>query len=85
MEEKEIGVVEDYFAHIGVLALKITNETLSIGDTIHIKGHTTDFTQKIESMEIEHKAVEKVNVGDSVGLKVSERVRRHDKVYKVIE
>ena len=85
MEEKEIGVVEDYFAHVDVLALKITNGTLSTGDTIHIKGHTTDFTQKIESMEIEHEAIEKANVGDSVGIKVSERVRRHDKVYKVIE
>jgi len=85
MEEKEIGVVEDYFAHVGVLALKITKGTLSTGDTIHIKGHTTDFTQKIESMEIEHEVIEKANVGDSVGIKVSERVRRHDKVYKVIE
>jgi putative protease len=83
--EKEIGKVEDYFAHIEVVAIRITNGTLGIGDTIHIKGATTDFTQTVESMEIEHKKVEEGKVGDSVGIKVIEKVRRHDRVYKVTE
>jgi len=83
--EEEIGKVEDYFAHIGVVAIRITNGILKIGDTIYIKGVTTDFTQMVESMEIEHKKVEEAKVGDSVGIKVKERVRRHDRVYKVTE
>ncbi|MDI6839993.1 MAG: EF-Tu/IF-2/RF-3 family GTPase [bacterium] len=83
--EEEIGKVEDYFSHVGVVAIRITNGILKIGDTIHIKGHTTDFTQTVESMEIEHNKVEEANVGDSVGIKVKERVRRHDHVYKVTE
>lgn len=83
--EKEIGKVEDYFAHVGVVAIRITNGVLKIGDTIYIKGVTTDFTQVVESMEIEHKKVEEAKIGDSVGIKVKERVRRHDRVYKVTE
>ncbi|MEA3432232.1 MAG: EF-Tu/IF-2/RF-3 family GTPase [candidate division WOR-3 bacterium] len=83
--EKEIGKVEDYFAHIGVVALRITNGTLKIGDTIHIKGAITDFAQTVESMEIEHRKVQEARVGDSVGIKVKERVRRHDRIYKVTE
>lgn len=85
MEEKEIGVVSDYFAKIGVVAVEITQGELSIGDTIHFSGHTTDFTQVVESMQIEHEQVEKAKAGDSIGIRVKERVRKHDKVYKVIE
>jgi putative protease len=85
MEEKEVGKVSDYFAKVGVVAVEITGEGLSVGDTIHIKGHTTDITQKIESMQIEHEDVETVSRGDSVGIKIEDRVRRSDVVYKVIE
>lgn len=85
MEEKEIGVVSDYFAHIGVVAVEVTGGAVSTGDTLHFKGHTTDFTQRIESMQIEHEQVEKAKIGDSIGIKVKDRVRKHDKVYKVIE
>ncbi|HID92609.1 MAG TPA: hypothetical protein EYP60_00805 [bacterium (Candidatus Stahlbacteria)] len=85
MKEIEIGEVQDYFARIGVVAIKITKGTLNVGDTIHFKGHTTDFTQKVESMEIEHEKVDKAEIGDSVGIKVKDRVRRNDKVYKVTE
>jgi len=83
--EKEIGKVEDYFAHIGVVAIHITSGTLKVGDTICIKGAITDFTQTVESIEIEHKKVQEAKVGDSVGIKVKERVRRHDRIYKVTE
>jgi len=84
MPEEEIGKVSDYFAKIGVAAIELTG-SLSAGDTIHVKGHTTDFEQKIESMQIEHQNVEKANPGDSIGIRVSERVRQHDVVYKVTE
>ena len=86
MEEKEIEVarVEDYFAHIGVVALKVTAEGIRVGDVLHFKGHTTDLIVEVGSMQIEHQAVKEAKVGDSVGIKVSDRVRSYDKVYKVI-
>lgn len=83
MAEVLIGKVTDYFAKIGVVALKIENGELSLGDTIHFSGHTTDFEQKINSMEIEHQAVDSAKTGDAVGIKVKDRVRHNDKVYKV--
>lgn len=85
MEEKEVGRVTGYFAKIGVAAIEITNGTINVGDVLHFKGHTTDFQQEVESMQIEHEPVQTATVGDSVGIKVKERVRKHDKVYKVIE
>jgi len=84
MEEKEIGVVTHYFTHIGVATLKITSDSLNVGDMIHIKGHTSDFQQKIESMQVEHQQVQTAKVGDVIGLKVIEHAREDDKVYKVI-
>lgn len=84
MEEK-IGHIIDYFAKIGVMAVKITNGTLKVGDKIHIKGHTTDFTQIVESMQIEKKPVQQATVGDEIGIKAIDRVRKTDTVYKVIE
>ncbi len=84
MPEEEVGKVSDYFAKIGVAAIDLTG-TLSVGDTIHIKGHTTDFTQEVESIQIEHQNVEKANPGDSIGIKVKDRVRDNDIVYKVTE
>ena len=83
MAEKKIGVITHYFGKIGVAALEITDGELRVGDTIHIKGHTSDFTQSVESMEVEHKTVELARVGDSVGLKVVDHAREHDEVLKV--
>ncbi|MEW6189776.1 MAG: hypothetical protein AB1466_06720 [Actinomycetota bacterium] len=83
MEEKEIGRVTHYFTRLGVAVVEITSDTLSVGDTIHIKGHTTDLTQKVESMEIEHERIQTAKVGQAIGLKVDEHVREHDIVYKV--
>ena len=85
MKEIEIGKVADYFAKIGVVAIEITSEGLKVGDTLHITGHTTDFTQEVKSIQIEHEQVDEAPVGANVGIKVKERVRTHDKVYKVIE
>jgi len=83
MAEVLIGKVTDYFAKIGVAALVINNGELRLGDTIHFVGHTTDFEQKIASMQTEHQAVDSAKTGDGIGIKVKDRVRHGDKVYKV--
>lgn len=85
MEEKEIGNVISFFAKISVAAIKITQEELRTEDTIHIKGHTTDFQQTVGSMQIENESVSVAKAGDSIGIKVKERVRGNDIVYKVVE
>lgn len=85
MAEVEIGRVMHYFSKIGVAAIEITQDTLSVGDTIHVKGHTSDFTQKVDSMQIDGQPVEEATVGQSVGMKVVEHAREHDRVFKVIE
>lgn len=85
MAEEELGIMTHYFGHINVGAIEIKNGTLKIGDTIHIKGVTTDFTQKVDSMQVEHKPIEEAKVGDSVGLKLSDKARVGDKVFKVFE
>jgi len=84
MKEIRVGGVSSYFSHVEAAAIEL-NGDLKIGDTIHIKGHTTDFQQEVESMQIENELVEKAKAGDSIGVKVKERVRRHDVVYKVID
>nr|MCK4929588.1 hypothetical protein [Nanoarchaeota archaeon] len=81
-EEREVGAVAHYYTNIGVAVIELT-DTLKVGDTIHIKGATSDFTQKIESMQIEHKNVEEAKKGESIGLKVKEHAREHDKVFVV--
>jgi len=83
MEEKEIGFISHYFGNInvGIINLK---DSLKVGETIHIKGHTTDITQQIDSMQIEHADVTEANNKDSVGIKVTSKVHPNDKVFKVI-
>jgi len=85
MREVKIGEVTHYFNKIGVAAIKIISGQLKKGDMIHIKGHTTDFTERIDSMQIEHQPVEVANTGDEVGIKVDNTVREGDEVFKVIE
>lgn len=84
MEEKLIGKVTHYFKKIGVAVLELSDE-IKVGDTIHIKGHSTDFTQKVVSMQIEHKPIEVGRPGDNIALKVDDVVKEHDLVFKVIE
>ena len=83
MEEIKLGTIDDYFAKVGVIALKLGN-SVKVGDTIHIKGHTTEINQAVGSMQIEHQVVQEAKKGDSIGIKVSERVRKGDIVYKVL-
>jgi len=84
MKEERIGILSHYFSKIGVAAITLEGQ-LALGDTIHIKGHTTDIAQKIESMQIENKNVEHSKKGDEVAIKVKETAREHDVVYKVVE
>lgn len=84
MEEKKIGVITHYFGHVGVGIIKIEAEGLKVGDTLRFKGHTSDFQQTVESMQLEHKDIQEGKVGDQVGVKVNEHVREHDEVFKVI-
>ena len=84
MNEQLIGEISHYWGNIDVAGIEITDGELRVGDEIHIKGTTTDFTQKVDSMQIEMKNIEKAQKGDSIGLKVAEKVRENDKVYKVI-
>jgi len=84
MEEEKIGFVSNYFSKISVASVEITDGTVSVGDTLHFLGHTTDFESGVDSMQIEHKFVTEAKKGDSVGVKVSEKVRRGDKVYKIV-
>ncbi|MFH1316822.1 MAG: hypothetical protein ABII01_04850 [Candidatus Woesearchaeota archaeon] len=81
--EEEIGAVTHYFTNIGVAVIEIKNSKLNVGDQIHIKGATSDFKQKVSSMQIEHEKVQTAKKGDAIGLKVKEHVREHDTVYLV--
>ncbi len=82
MAEKELGTVFDYFAKVGVAAIKLV-APLKVGDKIKIKGATTDLEQTLESMQMHNKPVEEADAGDDVGIKVNDRVRKHDKIFLV--
>lgn len=81
-EGKLIGKVTHYFSKIGVAVIELS-DVLKVGDTIRIIGGETDFEQAVDSMEVEHQKVEQAKTGDSVGLKVSQKVREGYKVYKL--
>jgi translation elongation factor EF-1alpha len=82
MQEKEIGKITHYYGHLSVGIIELS-DTLKLGDSIHIKGHASDFTQEIDSLQIEHVSVTEAKAGDAVGLKITQKVHPHDKVYKV--
>ena len=83
--EEEIGRVTHYFPKIGVAVVEVTAGTLKVGETIHVKGHTSDFTQAVESLQQEHLSVPEVKKGVSAGMKVKEHVREGDRIFKVTE
>lgn len=82
--EERVGVITHYFAKIGVAAMTLENE-LRVGDTIRVKGHTSDFTQKVESIQKEHESVPRAGKGEEVGIRVKDHTREHDVVYRVVE
>jgi putative protease len=84
MAEKKIGEVVKFFSKPSVAAVKIIDGELNIGDSVKFSGHTTDFTDVINSMEVDNKSVPKAVAGDFIGVKVSGRVRPGDEVFKVI-
>jgi translation elongation factor EF-1alpha len=83
MAELEIGRVTHYFGHIGVASIKLTEGGITVGDTIHVKGHTTDFTMTVDSMQVAHKSVAAAQKGDEIGVKIPDHAREHDQVFRV--
>ena len=79
MAEHLVGTVSHYYRELGVVGIELLSE-LKVGDTIRILGHTSDFTQTVDSIQIEHETVESAKAGDPVGVKVTERARVHDQV-----
>ena len=84
MAEQLVGKVIHYFGKAQVAAIRITEGQLSVGDTIHVVGHTSDFTQKLDSMQIDRAPVESAKVGDEIGVQVAEHAREHDEVFRVV-
>jgi putative protease len=85
MPEQKVGEVMKFFPKPSVAAIRITEGSLKVGDRIKFKGHTTDFEDVIQSMQIENKAVEDAGVGALIGIKVKDRVRENDLVFKVTD
>ena len=85
MTEEKVGKIVKFFTKPSVAALEITDGTLAVGDRIKIKGHTTDFEDTVLSMQEENRSIEKASPGQMIGIKVKERVREHDIVYKITE
>jgi putative protease len=84
MAEQLIGKVTHYFGKAQVAAIEITGGELHVGDTIHVVGHSSDFTQKVDSIQINHAPVQAVKVGDNIGIQVVDHAREHDAVYRVL-
>ncbi len=82
VDEREVGRISHYYSKIGVAVIELS-DTLKVGEVIHIRGATSDFSQPVDSMQIEHASVPEAKAGESIGLKVKEHVREHDKVFVV--
>jgi putative protease len=79
--EQAIGTVTQYFSHLSVASVTLT-DTLRVGERIHIAGHTTNVEQTVESMQVDHQSVESAGPGDDVALAVKDHVRDHDRLYR---
>ena len=84
MSEQLVGTVTHYFGKAQVAAIKISEGELHVGDKIHVVGHTSDFTQTVDSMQIDRAPVEVAKVGDEIGVQVVEHAREHDEVFRVL-
>lgn len=82
--EEFVGMVTHYFPKVKAAVVKVSKGELALGDKIHIKGHTTDFTQEINSMQIEHVSIDRAKKGDEIGLRVKSRIRIHDNICKLL-
>ncbi|HEX4600007.1 MAG TPA: hypothetical protein VH116_01340 [Gemmatimonadales bacterium] len=83
MPEQLVGTVVHYFKGPGVAIVRLTEGELAVGEQVRFHGHTTDFTEQVASMELDHKKVERAAAGQEVAIKVSDRARQHDQVLKV--
>jgi hypothetical protein len=83
--EVKIGTITHYFSKVQVAAIELTDGELAVGDTVHIKGHTSDFTQEIDSMQIDRVDVPRAGQGQSVGVRVAEHARVGDEVFKIVD
>jgi putative protease len=84
MAEQLVGIVTHFFKGPGVAIVKVTEGHIAVGDKLHFVGHTTDFTETVTSMEVEHKKVERAEDGDEIAVQVIDRARQHDQVYRVV-
>jgi len=82
-EEKPIGRITHYYSNLSVAIIELTGGDLKVGEMIHIRGKHTDFTQTVDSIQIEHQSVPQAKKGQVVGIKVEEKVREHDQVFRV--
>jgi translation elongation factor EF-1alpha len=83
MSEQLVGSVTHFFKGPSVAVVKLSEGHIDVGDTLHFVGHTTDFTETVRSMEVEHKKVEHAEAGDEIAIQVIERVRQHDRVFRL--
>jgi translation initiation factor IF-2 len=84
MAEQLVGVVTHFFKGPGVAVVKVSEGEIAVGDEVRFAGHTSNFTERISSMEVEHRKVERAGAGEEVAIKVVARVRQHDQVFKVV-
>ncbi len=83
MPEQLVGTVVHYFKGPSVAIVRLTEGELAVGDQVRFHGHTTDFTEQIASMEVNHQKVERARAGEEVAIQVTDRARQHDQVLKV--
>jgi hypothetical protein len=81
--ESKVGVVTHYYSHLNVAVISVTDRPMQVGERIHVKGHTSDFFQTVTSIEVDHQSRLRAEVGQAVGLKVTDHAREHDVVYRV--
>lgn len=85
MPEEKVGRIVKFFSKPSVAAIEITDGTLAVGDQIKIKGHTTEFEDTVTSMQEDNQSIEKASPGQMIGIKVKERVREHDIIFKITD
>lgn len=85
MPEQLVGTVSHYFKGPSVAIVRVTDGELAVGDRIRFHGHTTDFTEQLTSMEVNHQKVERARAGEEVAIQVTDRTREHDQVFRVTD
>jgi translation elongation factor EF-1alpha len=84
MSEQLVGSVTHFFKGPSVAVVKVSEGHINVGDKLRFVGHTTDFTETVASMEVDHQKVEHAEAGDEIAIKVIDRARQHDQVFRVV-